>query len=97
MAYVLSGTGTVGDEAREIREHQLAAFGPGDAVVVRAASDASEPLEVLLLGGQPLREPVAQYGPFVMNTEAEIHEAIRDFQDGKMGRLPADDGDVRRG
>jgi redox-sensitive bicupin YhaK (pirin superfamily) len=96
MAYVLSGVGTVGDEAREVREHQLAAFGAGDAVVVRAASDAPEPLEVLLLGGQPLREPVVQYGPFVMNTEAEIHEAIQDFQTGKMGRLPADDGDVRR-
>jgi quercetin 2,3-dioxygenase len=95
MAYVMSGEGTVGSEAAPVREHQLAYFGAGDSVVVRATgSDA--PLDVLLLGGQPLREPVAQYGPFVMNTEEEIAQAIRDFQDGKMGRLPADDGDVRR-
>jgi hypothetical protein len=97
MAYVLGGDGTVGDEARPIGEHQLARFGAGDAVVVRAAADASVPFEVLLLGGQPIKEPVVQYGPFVMNTEAEIDEAIRDFQTGKMGRTPADAaGDVRR-
>jgi redox-sensitive bicupin YhaK (pirin superfamily) len=96
MAYVLSGNGTVGDEQRAVGEHQLARFGAGDVLVVRAAPDAAGPLEVLLLGGQPLRESVAQYGPFVMNTEAEIHQAIRDFQAGAMGQIPADDGDVRR-
>ncbi len=98
MAYVLSGTGSVGDDdSNPVTEHQLASFGDGDVLVVRAEPNATEPLEVLLLGGQPLREPVVQYGPFVMNTEAEIHQAIRDFQDGKMGRVPDDDGDPRRG
>jgi len=97
MAYVLGGNGAVGDEARPIGEHQLARFGAGDAVVVGTADDASVPLDVLLLGGQPIREPVVQYGPFVMNTEAEIDQAIRDFQSGTMGRVPADAADdVRR-
>jgi len=97
MAYVLGGAGTVGDEAHSIVEHQLARFGAGDTIALRALADASGPLEVLLLGGQPIQEPVVQYGPFVMNTEAEIDQAIRDFQAGAMGRIPADAaGDVRR-
>jgi len=64
---------------------------------VGAADHGSRSLDVLLLGGQPIEEPVVQYGPFVMNTEAEIDQAIRDFQSGTMGRIPADaTGDVRR-
>jgi hypothetical protein len=97
MAYVLGGNGSVGTEARPIGEHQLARFGAGDAVVVGTADHGSRSLDVLLLGGQPIEEPVVQYGPFVMNTEAEIDQAIRDFQSGTMGRIPADaTGDVRR-
>ena len=97
MAYVLSGDGTVGDEAAPIGEHQLASFGAGGAVAVRAAAGASTPLEILLLGGRPIREPVAQHGPFVMNTEAEIRQAIRDFQAGEMGQVPPElAGDPRR-
>ncbi len=101
MAYVLSGEGSVGTDSQPIGPHQLAKFGPGDVVVVRAARTApdraTEPLEVLLLGGQPIGEPVAHYGPFVMNTEDEIRQAIRDFQDGEMGQVPAYlAGDVRR-
>ena len=57
-------------------------------MIVEADSDATEPLEVLLLGGQPIREPVMSYGPFVMNTKAEIIEAIDDYQAGKMGSIP---------
>jgi hypothetical protein len=96
MAYVLGGGGTAGDEARNIGEHQLARFGAGDAIVVRARTDASDPFDVLLLGGRPIKEPVVQYGPFVMNTEAEIDEAIRDFQAGAMGRIPAHAADDLR-
>jgi len=92
LAYVLVGQGTVGLERRPVRMGQLAAFGPGDALTVEAAGtqDSRSPtMEVLLLGGRPIREPVAWYGPFVMNTEAEIREAFDDFQAGKLGQIPA--------
>ncbi|MBF6213971.1 pirin family protein [Nocardia puris] len=93
MVYVLSGSGTVGEDRRPVAEGQLAVFGPGDAITV-AADDRQHnqtgDLEILLLGGQPLREPVIQYGPFVMNTREEIIQAIEDFQSGRMGNIPAE-------
>jgi len=92
MAYVLAGHGTVGPEAVPITEGQLAVFGPGDAVEVRAGArqpQATPTLEVLLLGGRPIREPVVQYGPFVMSTRDEIVQAIDDYRAGKMGHIPA--------
>jgi redox-sensitive bicupin YhaK (pirin superfamily) len=89
LVYVLSGSGRVaGNTGQAVRTGQVAAFGAGDVLVVDADSDTDEPLEVLLLGGQPIREPVVSYGPFVMNTKAEIVEAIDDFQSGKMGSIP---------
>jgi quercetin 2,3-dioxygenase len=53
-----------------------------DGVRVQSASD--EPVRVLIVAGKPLNEPIVQYGPFVMNTEAEIHQAFRDFQSGAL-------------
>lgn len=94
LAYVLTGRGYAGVERRPLDSHQLAVFGPGDRVVVSAADtqpEDSPDLEVLLLGGLPIREPIAHYGPFLMNTRAEILQAIDDFQKGRMGTIPAVD------
>jgi redox-sensitive bicupin YhaK (pirin superfamily) len=91
LAYVLAGRGTVGAERRPLSSGQLAVFGSGDSVELTGDSDAQSPaLEVLLLGGRPIREPVAAYGPFVMNTRAELMQAFEDFQAGRLGTIPAD-------
>lgn len=93
LAYVLSGRGTVGPDARPIEQGQLAVFGKGDRLTVAAdaGQDSNRPaLEVLLLGGAPIREPVAHYGPFVMNTREQLIEAIEDFQAGRLGVIPPD-------
>lgn len=93
LVYVLAGQGSVGTEAMPIAEGQLAVFGDGDAVQVRAdeRQDSQTPsLELLLLGGLPIREQIAWYGPFVMNTKGEILQAIEDYQAGRMGAIPAE-------
>src|SRR5829696_1533688 len=95
LAYVLSGTGTVGavnTGRRPVRAGQLAVLGAGGSVTVGADArqDSRTPaLDVLLLGGRPIREPVAAYGPFVMNTRDELVQAFEDFQAGKLGTIPA--------
>jgi redox-sensitive bicupin YhaK (pirin superfamily) len=90
FAYVLTGHGTVGPEDRPLEAGQLAVFGPGDQVVVTAADRQAEPLDVIVLGGLPIREPIFHHGPFVMNTRDEILQAIDDYQAGKLGIIPAD-------
>ncbi len=95
MAYVLSGSGRVGREQRPVEAHDLVVFGAGDSLTVAAAPQQPEDsphLEVLLLGGLPIREPIAHHGPFLMNTRAEIITAIEDFQSGRMGSIPATGG-----
>ncbi|MFD6040385.1 pirin family protein [Streptomyces koyangensis] len=92
LAYVLAGRGTVGTDHRPVRTGQTAVFGAGSALTLRAdeSQDAHTPdLEVVLLGGKPLREPMAHYGPFVMNTRAELQQAFEDFQGGRLGTVPA--------
>jgi redox-sensitive bicupin YhaK (pirin superfamily) len=71
---------------------QLAVFGPGDAIVVEAATvqeRRSPNLDILVLGGRPIREPVAWMGPFVMNTREEVLQAVADYQAGRLGSIPA--------
>jgi redox-sensitive bicupin YhaK (pirin superfamily) len=94
LVYALSGQGYAGAEGRPVGDHDLVVFGPGDTLTVRAADRQEGPahaLDVLLLGGQPIRESIVHYGPFVMNTEAEILQAVDDFNAGRMGTIPAVD------
>ena len=88
LAYVLEGSGTVGVEHRPVLAGQLVVFGEGDSLTV--TNTGSRPMEVLLLGGQPLREPIAQHGPFVMNHRHELVQAVEDFNAGRLGTVPAD-------
>ena len=88
LAYAMAGSGSAGPDAHPISLGQLALFGAGDTLVLEAS--ASGPLDVILLGGEPIREPVAHYGPFVMNTRAELQQAFDDVQSGRLGRVPAD-------
>jgi hypothetical protein len=93
LAYVLSGRGQFGPERRQAGAGQLVVFGPGQSLTFTAhqTQDSRTPnLDVLVLGGRPIREQVAWYGPFVMNTEDEIRQALEDFQRGKLGTIPAD-------
>lgn len=93
LVYVLAGRGAVGPDERPIRSAQLATHGPGDAVQLAADTrqDAHTPeLEVLLLGGRRIGEPVAAYGPFVMNTRQELAQAFEDYQAGRLGQVPAE-------
>jgi redox-sensitive bicupin YhaK (pirin superfamily) len=88
LVYVLAGQGAVGTERRPVTAGQLVVFGDGDSFIVDGTGTA--PLEVLLLGGRPIREPVAAYGPFVMNTRSELVQAVEDFNAGRLGTVPAD-------
>ena len=95
LVYVLAGSGRVGPEGRDraIGEGLLAIYGEGDWLELGAdeVQDSRTPsMEVLLLGGRPIGEPISWYGPFVMNTKVEIMQAIEDYQAGKMGSIPAE-------
>ena len=92
LVYVLSGSGTVGLERRPLRAGNLAVLGRGDFVTLaadRSQESRSPALDVLVLGGRPIRESIAWAGPFVMNTKAEVMAAYEDFQKGRLGTIPA--------
>jgi hypothetical protein len=91
LVYVLSGHGTVGPIGHPIQHGQLAVLGPGDRISVTAAAsqDANRPaMELLLLGGEPIRDPVVHYGPFVMNSKSEVIQALEDYESGRFGAIP---------
>ncbi|MFM6966455.1 MAG: pirin family protein [Rhodoluna sp.] len=98
LAYTLAGQGTVGESIdgspqAKISTGSLAVFGQGDRLVITA--DATQDsrhnaLEIFLLGGQPIKETVVAYGPFVMNSKAEIIQALEDYQYGRFGQIPDD-------
>jgi redox-sensitive bicupin YhaK (pirin superfamily) len=93
LVYVLGGAGTVGTEGHPVHTGQLAVFGDGDTLTVTAdaAQESRTPsLDVLILGGLPIREPVYAYGPFVMNTKEEVAQAFEDYQAGRLGTIPAE-------
>jgi len=93
LVYVMDGRGTVGPDRVPLGPGQLAVLGAGDVVALEAdgQQDVRSPaLEVLVLGGSPIGEPVAAYGPFVMNTRAELQQAYDDFNAGRLGRIPAE-------
>ncbi|MGA2294394.1 MAG: pirin family protein [Acidimicrobiales bacterium] len=93
LTYVLAGEGSVGLEHRPIGEGQMAVHVDGDFLVLssNASQDSrTHAFEVLILGGEPIREPVATYGPFVMNTREELQQAFDDYQAGRLGQIPAE-------
>ncbi len=84
FTYVFEGNALIGEDQRAVARGQLALLGPGSSVRLSASGSGAR---LLLIAGQPLREPVARYGPFVMNTESEILQAVQDFRSGRMGEI----------
>ncbi|MFJ2031624.1 pirin family protein [Streptosporangium sp. NPDC087985] len=102
LAYVLSGRGAAGADRQPIESGQLAVFDgfgtlpglgtQGETLTLWASGSQesrSPNMEVIVLGGRPIGEPVAHYGPFVMNTQAELVKAFEDYQAGRLGTIPA--------
>ncbi len=90
LVYVMGGRGTVGPDATPIGTGQLAVLGRGDLLALTSATSQAQRyaggLDVVILGGQPIREPIAWAGPFVMNTRAEVMQAFEDYQAGRLGQ-----------
>ena len=91
LGYVLAGKGKVGTDGRPVSTGQAVVFGGGDYLTITAdesQESRSPALDVVVVGGRPIREPLAWAGPFVMNTKAEVLEAYEDFQKGRFGHIP---------
>ncbi|MGI9615922.1 MAG: pirin family protein [Acidimicrobiales bacterium] len=88
--YAFEGSGTVGEAGERLDAQHLAVFEPSSGdLAISVPVGAAGPLDSIVLAGEPIGEPIARYGPFVMNTAAEIEEAIADFNAGRMGSIPA--------
>jgi redox-sensitive bicupin YhaK (pirin superfamily) len=88
LLYVFKGTAIIGSDQRKVSEGQAALLGSGDSVRIGVDANESGAAQILLLSGKPLNEPVARYGPFVMNTREEIEQAFIDYQSGRFGLIP---------
>jgi quercetin 2,3-dioxygenase len=90
FAYVLDGEGLFGVDQESAGDGMMVLFAPdGDSIAITNPSESNAELNVLLIAGAPLNEPIVRYGPFVMNTEAEIVQAIEDYRHGRMGTIHA--------
>jgi hypothetical protein len=88
FAYVIAGKGLFGSDRNVASSRQVVVFAnDGGQVSIKAHSESASPLEVLVIAGRPLNEPVARYGPFVMNSDEEIAQAIEDYRNGRMGKI----------
>jgi hypothetical protein len=88
FAYLVDGAGLFGEQRARANDGQMVMFAQdGDLIRIENPADARDRLDVLLIAGVPLNEPVARYGPFVMNTEREIRQAFEDFARGRMGAI----------
>jgi redox-sensitive bicupin YhaK (pirin superfamily) len=88
FAYVVDGEGAFGADGERAARAQMVTFAAdGDEVMIANPGNSGESLELLLIAGVPLNEPVARYGPFVMNTEEEIYQAVEDYRSGRMGAI----------
>lgn len=88
FAYVISGKGLFGKDKTAVGEKNLIVFeNDGDIISIRESDSAKSPLDVLLIAGMPLNEPIVQYGPFVMNTQEEIDKTLEDYRNGRIGQI----------
>lgn len=87
LVYVFRGAARIGSDRRAVAEGQAALLESGDAITIDVDANAKDAAQTLLLSGRPLHEPVARYGPFVMNTREEIEQAFRDYQSGQFGLI----------
>lgn len=88
FAYVISGEGLFGKDKTAVGEKNLIVFeNDGEIISIRESDNAKSPLDVLLIAGMPLNEPIVQYGPFVMNTREEIDQTLEDYRNGRIGKI----------
>jgi len=88
FAYIIDGAGSFGIDRERATDGQMVLFAQdGDEVTIENPAQSTGALDVLLIAGVPLNEPVARYGPFVMNTQSEIRQAIEDYRLGRMGAI----------
>lgn len=88
LAYVIGGEGLFGKDKTAVGEKNLIVFeNDGETISIRESDNAKSPLDVLLIAGMPLNEPIVQYGPFVMNTREEIDKTLEDYRNGRIGKI----------